>query len=728
MNFCPRPNHYNKNSLNTDMLSFYRTVKLRAHFKDKEQTKPPGPKLKSNSKWTPSKVSPCVETFITAVNNEINDSNNKHLPKDNLSKNERKSLKQLKDREDIIITKADKGGAVVILNTEDYIKEANRQLNDESAYKQLNDDPTESHTEKVINTINNLKEQNLLSDSTAKKLIPDHVKTPNFYLLPKVHKENHLGRPVISSVSCHTSAISTLVDYHLQPYVKQLKSYVKDTTDFINKIEHLPPTVKESFLVSMDVRSLYTNIPHKEGIEAVKLSLNRKPSTVSNIVLLMFLNLILTLNNFIFNGLHYLQTKGCAMGTKCAPCYANIFMGNFEEHRIYPKIRNLAHTYLRYIDDIFMIWTGTKEQFLTFIEDLNKCHPTIKFDFEISPSEINFLDTTVYKDKNNILRTKLYTKSTDRHNYLHRKSEHPESLKKSIPYSQALRINKICYDKNDRERNYKELQKSFIDRGYEKEFIEKEIKKAGDIPRNNLLENKERKQSNRLPLITTYNRTLPNLKHIVKNNWDILTIDRELRETFKEPPIIAYRRNKNLRDMIGGNTIINNKKVIKQSTKRQIGKCEPCFSRENNLCCQQILTTSTFQSNQNGKIYNILHNVNCKTENCIYLMECTICPYAQYIGKAEGPLNIRINQHRYDVRRPTGPPCDKHFLKSGHNFNRHAKFTVIEKIENIPSSKIELTKLLEHKEDIWMLRLETIAPKGLNIGLNYPQHTTGSLM
>ena len=120
----------------------------------------------------------------------------------------------------------------------------------------------------------------------------------------------------------------------------------------------------------MDVRSLYTNIPHKEGIEAVKLSLNRKPSTISNIVLLVFLNLILTLNNFIFNGLYYLQTKGCAMGTKCAPCYANIFMGYFEEQHIYPKITNIAHTYLRYIDDIFLIWTGNKEQFLTFIEDL----------------------------------------------------------------------------------------------------------------------------------------------------------------------------------------------------------------------------------------------------------------------------------------------------------------------------------------------------------------------
>ena len=204
----------------------------------------------------------------------------------------------------------------------------------------------------------------------------------------------------------------------------------------------------------------------------------------------------------------------------------------------------------------------------------------------------------------------------------------------------------------------------------------------------------------------------------------MLKIDRELREVFTEPPMIAYRRNRNLRDMIGSNTIVNNKKVLKK--KQKVGKCEPCNSRGGNLCCKQIRTTTSFKSAQNNRIFNILHNVNCKSTNVIYLMECTLCLKSQYIGKAEWTLNRRINSHRNDVWRVDGPPCDKHFQLPNHNFTKHAKFTIIEKLEKPSSSKTYNRKLLEHKEDLWMQRLETIIPKGLNVSYNYPQDIIAS--
>ena len=146
---------------------------------------------------------------------------------------------------------------------------------------------------------------------TANSFLEEKIKIPEFHLLPKIHKANNPGRPVISSVNCHTSRISEFVDYYLQPEVKKLKSYVKGTMDFIKKIEAI-----DHYLVSLDVRSLYTNIPHKEGIEAVKQKLTKSKPGISIKVVLTFLKLILTLNNFVFNGINYLQKKGCAMGTK----------------------------------------------------------------------------------------------------------------------------------------------------------------------------------------------------------------------------------------------------------------------------------------------------------------------------------------------------------------------------------------------------------------------------
>ena len=150
-------------------------------------------------------------------------------------------------------------------------------------------------------------------------------------------------------------------------------------------------------------------------------------------MIITFLSLILTLNNFVFNSTNYLQIIGCAMGTICAPAYANIFMDQFEKQHIYPYIKNKSILYLQYINDIFMIWTGTKQELLIFLEKLNSKHKTIKFEHKISHSNISFLDTLIYKDKNNTLQTTLYRKPTDQQSCLYAHSDHSRSLKISMP-------------------------------------------------------------------------------------------------------------------------------------------------------------------------------------------------------------------------------------------------------------------------------------------------------
>ena len=107
------------------------------------------------------------------------------------------------------------------------------------------------------------------------------------------------------------------------------------------------------------------------------------------------------------------------MGSKCSPSYANLFMGSFEDKFIYPKIENKYGGYHGLIDDIFMMWTGTEEEVLSFIEDINRQHKSIKFDYNYSKSEISFLDTVAFKNTLNALSTKLYTKPTYRLAYLH---------------------------------------------------------------------------------------------------------------------------------------------------------------------------------------------------------------------------------------------------------------------------------------------------------------------
>ena len=100
-----------------------------------------------------------------------------------------------------------------------------------------------------------------------------------------------------------------------------------------------------------------------------------------------------------------------------------------------------------------MIWRGAKAELMTSIKELNEKYKTIKFEFQISPRKMLFLDKMIYKKENNNIQTILYRKPTDQQAFLHAKSEHPRSLKSSTPCSQALRLKPIRsttteFDKN----------------------------------------------------------------------------------------------------------------------------------------------------------------------------------------------------------------------------------------------------------------------------------------
>ena len=148
------------------------------------------------------------------------------------------------------------------------------------------------------------------------------------------------------------------------------------------------------------------------------------------------------------------------MGTICAPSYANIFKDHFERKYIYPSIEGKSLTYSRYIDDIFLIQTGTKNELNQFFKDLNKKHPSIKFDYKASKNRI-VPDTEIYLH-NGKLHTKTNRKETDRQHYLHIKSEHPKGLKDSLPYSQAIRIIGISSNQVDLNNSLKEMKNKFV--------------------------------------------------------------------------------------------------------------------------------------------------------------------------------------------------------------------------------------------------------------------------
>ena len=184
------------------------------------------------------------------------------------------------------------------------------------------------------------------------------------------------------------------------------------------------------------------------------------------------------------------------MGETCAPNYANISKGKFEKKPyIYPYINLFSNFYCRFIDDIFFLWNGTATQLQEFIKKLNNRHPTITFDFKFSKTSIEFLDTTVYKNKeqNKLLKT-VYCKPTDRINFLGYTSTHPRSLIKSIPYSQVLCLKKICAETSELSKNLQMLKESFRSRCFKEKFLDTEFQRLPEIDRNTLLAPKSKQK------------------------------------------------------------------------------------------------------------------------------------------------------------------------------------------------------------------------------------------
>ena len=108
--------------------------------------------------------------------------------------------------------------------------------------------------------------------------------------------------------------------------------FVLDTTHFLQKLDSLPGLPNGCLLVTLDVSSLYTNIPHKEGNHACRKPLESRTNTrLKTESICDLIRMILTMNNFEFENNYYLQLHGTAMGTKMAPAYANLSMGDLEQ-------------------------------------------------------------------------------------------------------------------------------------------------------------------------------------------------------------------------------------------------------------------------------------------------------------------------------------------------------------------------------------------------------------
>ena len=144
-------------------------------------------------------------------------------------------------------------------------------------------------------------------------------------------------------------------------------------------------------------------------------------------------------NIFRFGKKKIKQKRGNAIGTKFALSYSILFIAELEEE-IIKQSESKPYLWWRYIDDISFFCEHGDNKLKSFIDKINKVCPTITFTAEWSKTSINFLDVTVPFIEG-VIETALYVKPTDSHQYLQSSLCHYFHC---IPYSQALRLNRIC--------------------------------------------------------------------------------------------------------------------------------------------------------------------------------------------------------------------------------------------------------------------------------------------
>ena len=391
------------------------------------------------------------------------------LPDSNLTKDERQALKRLKTDENIVILPADKGRVTVVMDKTDYYDKMDALVNDKQTYQVLKRDPTPALQRKLNSKLLDLKKTDAIDIQRYNRLRCRVPQPPKLYGLPKLHKPNIPMRPIVSFCGSPTYQLSKYLTTVLKPLTDESRHKLQSTENFIDAIKtvQVPDDYK---LVSFDVKSLFTSIPLQLALDCTETAINN--STIELPLptddLMDLLNLCLTSTYFQYNGKHYKQLHGTAMGSPVSVVVAEIVMQNIEERALATYKRTLP-LWLRYVDDTFT--AVHKDEIDDFHEHLNGQNADIQFTKEIEENgKIPFLDCLVTRD-NNKLRTTIYRKPTHTDRLLDQSSYNPTSHKATTIRTLTRRAQLVCDSPDSLTDENKYLDNVFNKNNYNRDFI-----------------------------------------------------------------------------------------------------------------------------------------------------------------------------------------------------------------------------------------------------------------
>ena len=469
LNFCPAPEKVNKTEIKAGFEQMRRSILWAEVFaenvdseNEENSVQPVTDIIRVKKTNLPkSKPSKGIKKFLATTEEAMMSvplkPHHSNLPEADLEA--LKELNLLQKQRKITIKPNDKDGGQSIMDTPDYIEKMEKHLSatvidkngiEKKYYEHSGPIEVTRDFGLIQNFLEKSAEEGIISAKDKVNLLPEEPKESRLYGMPKTHKTIKEGdivpdmRPVVAGSGSNTENISLAIDKEAKTMVPKLDSYWQDTPHALRDIEkenYKGPQPPNTIPVTMDVVGMYNNIEHQEGMDCFREALNSskfRPNPILPTEFLMTLLLfVLTMNVFVFNGSHYHQLWGTAMGTRVAPTYACIFMGFLEIAMLGAWTGTKLRMYRRYIDDVFFLWDGTEEELKEFIQHCNSFHHSIKFTFEYSfeTKSVNFLDMIIWIDCAGFIQTDLFKKAGRKNQCLLPSTAQPKQTTKRIPLS-----------------------------------------------------------------------------------------------------------------------------------------------------------------------------------------------------------------------------------------------------------------------------------------------------
>ncbi|OCT82230.1 hypothetical protein XELAEV_18024746mg [Xenopus laevis] len=419
----------------------------------------------------------------------------------------------------------------------------------------------------------------------------------------------------------------------LGPLVSYTKFYLRDSGHFLERLDSLNiQDGDDVILVTFDVPSLYTSIPHSEGIKACEWLL-RRSEQYGDIQINFFLELleiILRMNYFVFQDIFYLQLRGTAMGLNVAPSYANTFMAWLEELHIYRDDLYQKHCGAWYIDDVFVVWR---------VQNVR---------------EIAYLDVMVYREEG--IQTKLFSKPTDRNQIEHFRSNHPIHTKEAIPVSQLTRVQRLVSNPEIRKSQIQQMRSKCKKRGF--------LSRVLDRAEKSVAQNRERKKNKslRVTFVTQYDESSKVTNEILRKHWYLLRRAYPMVDEFALPPLISYRRGKTIGSQVTKSYVQNETGLRETYVGTRNCGMYPCLNCKQ---CHYVIKGKFFEHPGTKERYYMRGYYTCISQYAIYAI---VCPCGKiYVGETIQKVKSRISQHRstINVGNAALPLC-KHFKYMVH--------------------------------------------------------------